>query len=111
VHKQLEDHYASDPDVVFFHLQTVFEGESSNTPERGPKEAKKYNIKVPVGYDAHLDGDPTSVFMRTYGTGGTPWTVVIDKTGVVRHNAVTSDEKTLRKLIDRLRNTKETTGN
>ena len=107
MHTQLEDKYASDRDVVFFHLQTVFEGESANTPQRGPNEAKKYKIVVPVGYDAHLDGERTSVFMHTYGTGGTPWTVVIDKKGIVQHNAVTPDAKTLTKLIESLRGKKK----
>lgn len=110
MHKQLEDRYASDRDVVFFHLQTVFEGESANTPQRGPNEAKKYKIKVPVGYDAHLDGERTSIFMRTYGTGGTPWTVVIDEKGIVQYNAVTPEEKILTKLIDRLRGKKKAKG-
>ena len=67
---------------------------------------KKYKIAVPVGYDAHLDGEQTSVLMHTYGTGGTPWTIVIDRKGVVRFNAVTPDANTLTKLIDRFRGKK-----
>ena len=38
---------------------------------------------MPVGYDGHVDGIPTSAFMMRYGTGGTPWTIVIDKKGMI----------------------------
>ena len=41
--------------------------------------------------------------MTRYGTGGTPWTIVIDKKGVVRHNAVTPTAESLVKLVDKLR--------
>jgi hypothetical protein len=99
----MEEKYAKAKDVVFFHVQTVFEGFKTNTPERGPKEAKGKGIEVPVGYDARADGERVSGIMSQYGTGGTPWTIVIDKKGQVRHSAVTPDAKTLSKLIDKLR--------
>ena len=86
------------------HLQTVWEGTHTNTPERGPKETKKYGIKVPVAFDGHVDGSRLSIVMSRYGTGGTPWTIVIDKKGIVRVNAVTiqlNKEKLVR-TIDRL---------
>ena len=89
MHKALEDHYREEQDVVIFHLQTVFEGQSANTPQRGPRETEKYGIKSPVGYDAHLDGERTSIFMRTFGTGGTPWTVIIDRRGIVQFSQFT----------------------
>ncbi len=73
---------------VFIHLQTVWEGTHTNTPARGPRETKKYGIKAPVGFDGHGDGSRTSIFMSTVGTGGTPWTVIIDKKRVVRVNGV-----------------------
>ncbi|MCZ6691519.1 MAG: hypothetical protein O7H41_18165 [Planctomycetota bacterium] len=102
--KKLEDRFAKAKDVVVFHLQTVFEGHGTNTPERGPREVKKYDIKVPVGYDGHIDGDETSVFMRQFGTGGTPWTIIIDKKGIVRVNEVTpNDVDRLAKVINDLR--------
>ncbi|HEX5135907.1 MAG TPA: PDZ domain-containing protein, partial [Planctomycetota bacterium] len=42
VMKQVEDELKDAGDVVLVHLQTVFEGARENTPERGPKEARKY---------------------------------------------------------------------
>lgn len=38
--------------VVIFHLQTVFEGVQFNTPEKGIKKAKEFNISVPIGHNA-----------------------------------------------------------
>ena len=104
MHKQLEDRYAAADNVVMFHIQTVWEGLSTNTPSNGPKVARSHGIKVPVGYDARLDGARTSLIMSQYGTGGTPWTVVIDKKGVVRYSGFTPENaKPLTKLIDNLR--------
>ncbi len=104
MHKALEDHYAEDDDVVLFHVQTVFEGASSNTPERGPREAKSHGITAPVGYDARVDGSRVSEIMHRYGTGGTPWTIVIDKKGIVRFSGFTAERaETLITLIDKLR--------
>lgn len=103
VMKQVEDGLAGADDVVLLHVQTVFEGAAENTPERGPKEALKYGIKAPVGFDARVDGARESLIMERYGTGGTPWTIVIDKKGVVRFNGFTPDSKTLLALVQELR--------
>ena len=104
MHKKLEDKFAKSKDVVLFHHQTVWEGQDVNTPERGPKETKKFGIEVPVGYDAHVDGARTSIMMHSFGTGGTPWTIVIDKKGIVKFNAVTpGNDGELIKLIEQLR--------
>ena len=100
----MEDRYAKAEDVVMFHVQTVFEGEHTNTPARGPQETSKFGIKAPVGYDGHVDGARVSLIMSQYGTGGTPWTTVIDRKGIVRFNNFTpADPATLAGLIDRLR--------
>ena len=104
VTKRIEDRFADADDVIVFHLQTVFEGASTNTPERGPEEARKYGIQVPVAFDAHVDGARVSSFMAAYGTGGTPWSVVIGKDGVVRFSDFTPDGDTLARVIEGLRN-------
>ncbi|MFI5402445.1 MAG: PDZ domain-containing protein [Planctomycetota bacterium] len=104
VMKQVEEELKGADDVVLFHLQTVFEGASENTPERAAKEIAKYKIAVPYGYDARVDGAGESLLMERYGTDGTPWTVVIDRKGVVRFNAFTpADSKTLVALVQELR--------
>jgi len=103
VMKQVEDELAGADDVMLFHLQTVFEGAAENTPERGPKEVAKYGIKAPVGYDARLDGARESLVMERFFTGGTSWTIVIDRKGVVRFNGLTPEKKTLVALVQELR--------
>ena len=102
--KQLEDRFAGAEDVVIFHVQTVFEGHRANTPKRGHEKAREHKIKVPVGYDASVDGDTSSAILGQFGTGGTPWTIIIDKRGVVRVNEVTpGDVDRLARTIEDLR--------
>lgn len=103
MHKKLEDRFAEAKDVVFLHVQTVWEGTDTNTPKRGPMEVKKYNIKAPNGFDAHVDGARTSIIMQRFGTGGTPWTIIIDKRGEVRVNEATGDFGALAKKIEKYR--------
>jgi len=81
---QLQKHFADDEDVVFLTIQTTFEGKSTNTPGRALATAKKFKLKIPVGHSEAKRGSPQ--IMKDYRTGGTPWTVVIDKKGVVRFN-------------------------
>ena len=89
---------------MFFHLQTVGEGTHTNTPENGPKAAKKYAGNTATAYDAHVDGARLSVVMTQYGTGGTPWSIVIDKKGYVQFNQVTPKTGDgLERLIKKLR--------
>jgi len=104
VHKRLEDEFKDADDVVFFHIQTVFEGEETNTPENGMRAAKAAGIASPVGYDARVDGARLSNIMTQFGTGGTPWTIVIDKKGEVVFNSVTPPgAPALVQLVEKLR--------
>jgi membrane-associated protease RseP (regulator of RpoE activity) len=103
VMKQVEDELKGANDVVLCHVQTVFEGARENTPERGPKVVAKYGIHAPVGFDARVDGAGQSLIMDRFGTGGTSWTIVIDKKGVVRLNGFTPDSATILALVQDLR--------
>ena len=71
--------------VNFIAVQTVFEGFSTNTKERALADVKSFGLDIPVGHDG-ASGMP-SPLMRRYRAGGTPWTIIIDKKGVVRFNA------------------------
>ena len=107
MHKRIEDTYAKAKDVVSFHLQTVWEGQEANKPETHERIAKHFKIKAPIGYDSHVDGARVSLVMQQYSTGGTPWTIIIDKKGIVRFNAATpADVGQLTTLIDKLRKEK-----
>lgn len=81
---QLQKKFADDKEVVFLTIQTTFEGKSTNTPQRGLATAKKFKLQIPVGHSEAKRGSPQ--IMRDYRTGGTPWTVVVDKKGIVRFN-------------------------
>jgi hypothetical protein len=92
-------------DVAFVYLQTTFEGFSSNDFERARSEQRKWRIRQPVGHDVAADpADPRSRpnTMRDYRTGGTPWTVIIDKQGVIRFNDFTRDVVFHRRMITAL---------
>lgn len=60
-------------------VQTVFEGEDQNTPDKLREMQDKYDLRVPFGHDQVDGGYPT--VMEDYATRGTPWFIVIDPRG------------------------------
>jgi len=82
--KKVMQHFGNDPGVVFVAVQTTFEGYSANGFRQAKDVAKKYELDIPVGQSGTRKSP--SKLMRSYNTGGTPWTVIIDKDGVVRYN-------------------------
>lgn len=65
--------------IVFLSIQTVFEDFDKNTYEQMLETQKKYDLKIPFGHDAGKDGKSTSLLMKEYKTGGTPWFIFIDQ--------------------------------
>lgn len=102
MHQKLQQAYANDAEVVFIYAQTVFEGYQRNSYEAGLDDLKKLGITAPYAYDpGHPPTQKRSSIMAGYLTGGTPWTIVIDAEGVVRHSAFTpKDPATLQRVID-----------
>ena len=78
------DHFDDNDDVVFLAVQTAFEGYQANDPQGAKRTAERYRLTIPVGHS----GSPQapSTLMQRYRTGGTPWTVIIDRGGQVRYN-------------------------
>ena len=99
--KRLIGDYEEADDVAFVAVQTVFEGFGTNTAGRAWETARRYELDIPVGHDG--TAGRTSVLMRSYRTGGTPWTVIIDKQGIVRWNGFHLSAARARRLIDGLR--------
>jgi len=97
---QLIGHYKGNDDVVFIAVQTTFEGYGMNTPERAKETADRYGLSIPVGHSGAPD-QPSAV-MRRYRTGGTPWTVIIDREGTVRFNDFHIQPATAVVLIDQI---------
>ena len=73
--------------VVFFAIQTVFEGFEANTMEKLLETQNKYELKIPFGHDIGNDstGNRSST-MYHYRTGGTPWFIFIDQNDTVVFN-------------------------
>lgn len=90
------------PEVNFIAVQTVFEGFNTNTKERAFADVQSFGLNIPVGHDG-ASGTP-SPLMHRYRSGGTPWTVIIDKKGIVRFNGfrlqVQQGEELLNMLIN-----------
>lgn len=73
--------------VVFFAVQTVFEGFQTNTKEKALETQKKYDLPIPFGHDIGNEqtGSRSSI-MYHYRTGGTPWFILIDQNNRVVFN-------------------------
>jgi thiol-disulfide isomerase/thioredoxin len=98
--KQLIEHYQDNRDVAFIAVQTTFEGFDTNTPKAAKETADRYGLSIPVGHSGASD-QPSQV-MRRYRSGGTPWTVIIDREGTVRFNDFHIKPEAAVKLMDRL---------
>lgn len=83
--KAVHERFKDEPAVEFVAIQTVFEGFEVNTLDRAREIATQYDLQIPIGHDAGLNGLRSAV-MTHYHTGGTPWTIIIDRDRVVRFN-------------------------
>lgn len=99
--KAMQKHFAANNDVSFLAVQTVFEGFFTNTTGKAKSTADDFGLTIPVGHDAG-DGDSGSVTMRRYRSGGTPWTVIIGRDGVVRFNGFRIAPKQAIALVNEL---------
>lgn len=82
--KAVHEHFSRDTNVTFLVVQTTFEGAHVNTFQRARKIADTYDLTMPVGQSGGKD--KRSRLMAAYRTRGTPWTIIIDRHGVVRFN-------------------------
>ena len=97
----VEERFRDDPEVVFVAVQTVFEGHGTNTEGRARDTVEEYGLHIPVGHAAG-EGDRSPGIMRRYRTGGTPWTVVIDRGGRVRFNGFTIEPEAAISMVEKL---------
>ena len=99
--KTLSTRFADADDVAFVAIQTTFEGFDSNTAARAKAMGERYGLEMPIGHSG--SNGTRSRLMQDYRTGGTPWTIVIDKTGRVRFNDFHLDVETGARMIEKLR--------
>ena len=82
--QKLVKHYQDNPRVIFVGVQTTFEGFTTNTFSKLKETAEKYDLNIPFGQSG--SEQERSTLMQQYRTGGTPWSVIIDKKGIVQFN-------------------------
>ncbi len=76
--------FADNPMVEVLCIQTVFEGFEENTLDKIRQTQLRYRLPITMGHDAgDPDTDPKPATMRNFGTGGTPWTILIQPDGDV----------------------------
>ncbi len=76
--------FEDDDDVAIVAIHTTFEGFSQNGARQAKEVARRYDLDIPVGQSGTRA--QRSRLMANYRTGGTPWTIIIDKQGIVRYN-------------------------
>ena len=85
--KKVTEAFEGDDQIQFIAIQTVFEGYNFNKQDKLRQNHLKYDLKIPM---AHVAGNPeihgVPEIMRKYRAGGTPWTVIIDRSGKVVFN-------------------------
>jgi thiol-disulfide isomerase/thioredoxin len=97
--------YGDREDVVIVLIHSVFEGHQYQTPGRLQAFVRQSEINLPVGVDAHVDGEASVPrTMVGYGAGGTPHLTIVDKEGMIRFSHFgLFDPEPVEALIDRLR--------
>ena len=98
--QKLTRYYKANDQVTFVAVQTTFEGFFTNTFEGAQKIAERYQLKIPFGQSG--SSGQLSQLMVNYRTGGTPWSIVIDRNGIVQFNDFHIYEADAIRLIDRL---------
>ena len=85
--QKLTNAFKGDSSIVFLAVQTVFEGEHTNTYDKIFEVQKKYNLAIPFGHDPGNESTRgRSSIMYNYRTGGTPWFIFIDQENNVVFN-------------------------
>lgn len=98
---RLMEHCRDSDDVAFLAVQTAFEGFGVNTARSAKETADRYGLTgIPVGHSGSAQA--RSALMDRYGTRGTPWTIVIDRAGIVRYSDFRIDAADAIALIDEL---------
>jgi peroxiredoxin len=70
--------------VATIGLHTVFEHHEAMREVSLKAFVHENRLNFPVGIDAHEEGDPLPLTMRTYGMRGTPTLLLIDRAGRLR---------------------------
>jgi len=102
--KHIIEKLGEDPDVAIVAVQTTFEGFQSNDINAAKEIIKRYDLKIPVGQSG--SANERSLLMQRYRTGGTPWVIIIDRSGIVRFNNFHIEPAQAVNLIEELKKKK-----
>jgi len=100
--KALIDHYAGNQAVAFVAVQTAFQDFDANTPEKLSETAARYQLTIPIGHEG-AEGRPPQMLIRNKARG-TPWVMIIDREGTIRHGAHYTPKDQAVAIIDRYTN-------
>jgi len=102
--KRWHERYGKRDDVLVVSIHTVFEGHDYQNPERLREFVEIWGIEHPVGIDTHgTEGGDVPETMTRYRTGGTPYVVIVDKSGRLRFRHLGGfDRRVVEAFIDRL---------
>jgi thiol-disulfide isomerase/thioredoxin len=100
--KLLLDKYRGNPNIVIMFLQTVFEGHSTNTFDRGLRELTvTHGIQNPLyAFEASAGNMQSTPFMKTYKTGGTPSFVIFRKDASVAYQGIPRNSPKLHEWVN-----------
>ena len=88
-----------------FHVavQTVFEGFETNTEKAAKTIVKRYKLEsIPMGQSGTKKSGKSKL-MRSFRTGGTPWSVIIGPDGKVKLNDFHIEPEKAKALIKTLK--------
>jgi len=99
--QEIASFYVDDPEVAVVTIQTTFEGFGINSGQVLDEIAEKYDLTIPIGHNG-WQGKP-SPLMFDYQARGTPWVVIIDKSGMIRFSDFFLKPIKSKKLIEELK--------
>ena len=85
--------------MVFINIQIPWSGFERNSFEAGLKDMSDAGLKGLYAYDPRAEGQEHPKVAVDYSINGTPWSVVIDREGVVRYTKPTQAEAPIAKVI------------
>lgn len=98
--QEVQRQFEGRDDLKFVAIQTVFEGFEINKFENAQLFAKKYDLQFPVGHSG--ENGTQSPLLGSYRSGGTPWTIIIDREGIVCYDGFKIKTKDAVKLVTHL---------
>ena len=99
--QEIASYYNNDPKVAVVTIQTTFEGFGTNNFKVLRQIANRYNLSIPIGHSG-WPGKPSPLLYK-YVARGTPWIVIIDKSGMIRFSNFHLKPTQSKELIEELK--------